>query len=57
MNKITTMEEAVRSIPSGCSLGLGGMTLYRRPVALVRSLLLVIARVARSGPGTPQLRP
>jgi glutaconate CoA-transferase subunit A len=39
MNKITTMEEAVRTIPSGCSLGLGGMTLYRRPVALVRSLL------------------
>lgn len=26
-------------VPSGCTLGLGGMTLYRRPMALVRELL------------------
>ena len=26
-------------VPAGCFLGLGGMTLYRRPVALVRELL------------------
>ena len=39
MNKISTMEQAVRSVSSGCILGLGGMTLYRRPMAFVRSLL------------------
>ncbi len=39
MNKTQTLDEAVAHIPSGCTLGLGGMTLYRRPVALVRALL------------------
>lgn len=39
MNKQGTMDQAVAHIGHGCTLGLGGMTLYRRPVALVRALL------------------
>jgi glutaconate CoA-transferase subunit A len=39
MNKTSTMEQAVRTVSSGCVLGLGGMTLYRRPMAFVRALL------------------
>jgi glutaconate CoA-transferase subunit A len=39
MNKTSTMEQAVGTVSSGCILGLGGMTLYRRPMAFVRSLL------------------
>jgi glutaconate CoA-transferase subunit A len=39
MNKHISMEQAMQGIPSGCTLGLGGMTLYRRPVAFVRALL------------------
>lgn len=39
MNKTSTMEQAVGTVPSGSILGLGGMTLYRRPMAFVRSLL------------------
>jgi glutaconate CoA-transferase subunit A len=39
MNKITSLEEALRRIPSGSVLALGGMTLYRRPVAFIRALL------------------
>ncbi len=38
-NKLTTMEEATRLIKPGDTLALGGMTLYRRPVAFVRALL------------------
>jgi len=34
-----TMEEAASWVPSGCTLALGGMTLYRRPLAFVRALL------------------
>ena len=39
MNKLVTLEQAVAQVSPGCTLGLGGMTLYRRPVALVRALL------------------
>jgi glutaconate CoA-transferase subunit A len=39
MNKQGTLKQAVAHITHGCTLGLGGMTLYRRPVALVRALL------------------
>lgn len=39
MNKVITMQEAARLIPSGCMLALGGSTLYRRPLAFVRALI------------------
>jgi glutaconate CoA-transferase subunit A len=39
MNKVAALAEVVRRIDSGSSLGLGGMTLYRRPLAFVRALL------------------
>jgi len=34
-----SLDEAAELVPSGCTLALGGMTLYRRPVAFVRALL------------------
>lgn len=37
--KLITLEQAAELVPSGCMLALGGMTLYRRPVAFVRALL------------------
>jgi glutaconate CoA-transferase subunit A len=37
--KVISMQEAARMIPSGCTLALGGMTLYRRPIAFVKALL------------------
>lgn len=39
MDKRISLEEAVALVPSGCTLGLGGMTMYRRPVAFVQALL------------------
>jgi glutaconate CoA-transferase subunit A len=39
INKLITMDEAVARVPSGCTLALGGMTLYRRPMAFTRALL------------------
>jgi glutaconate CoA-transferase subunit A len=39
MNKVLPLDQAVRLVTSGSTLGLGGMTLYRRPVAFVRALL------------------
>jgi glutaconate CoA-transferase subunit A len=39
MNKLLTLNKAVELVASGHTLGLGGMTLYRRPVAFVRALL------------------
>ena len=39
MNKVLSLDQAVSYVRSGCTLGLGGMTLYRRPVAFVRALL------------------
>lgn len=38
-SKIIAMDEAAARVPSGCTLGLGGTTLYRRPMAFVRALL------------------
>jgi glutaconate CoA-transferase subunit A len=39
MDKTLTLEQAAALVSSGCTLGLGGMTLYRRPVAFVQALL------------------
>lgn len=39
MRKVIPLDQAVALVPSGCTLGLGGMTLYRRPVAFVQALL------------------
>ncbi len=39
MNKVVSLEQAVQHVRSGTVLALGGMTLYRRPVAFVRALL------------------
>ena len=33
------MEKAAQLVPSGCTLALGGVTLYRRPIAFVRALI------------------
>jgi glutaconate CoA-transferase subunit A len=38
-SKLISLEEAAASVPSGCMLALGGMTLYRRPMAFTRALL------------------
>jgi glutaconate CoA-transferase subunit A len=37
--KLVSLDEVASWVPSGCTLALGGMTLYRRPVAFVRALL------------------
>lgn len=39
MVEFLSLSEAAQLIPDGCTLALGGMTLYRRPVAFVRALL------------------
>jgi glutaconate CoA-transferase subunit A len=39
INKVTTLTEAVKLVHEGDMLALGGMTLYRRPVAFVRELI------------------
>jgi acyl CoA:acetate/3-ketoacid CoA transferase len=47
LNKIISLQEAVDLIPSeNCILGLGGVTLYRRPMALSLALL---ARHSQTG--------
>lgn len=38
-NKIIDIKDAVKLVPSGCTLALGGLTLYRRPVAFVKELI------------------
>jgi glutaconate CoA-transferase subunit A len=38
-DKITTLAEAASRVASGTTLAIGGMTLYRRPIAFVRALL------------------
>jgi glutaconate CoA-transferase subunit A len=38
-DKLVNLREAVQSVPSGCTLALGGTTLYRRPVAFVKELI------------------
>ena len=37
--KQVSLEQAAAMVPSGCTLAIGGMTLYRRPVAFVRALI------------------
>ena len=37
--KLVSLDVAASWVPSGCTLALGGMTLYRRPLAFVRALL------------------
>ena len=39
MDKRISIENAAELVTSGCCLGLGGMTLYRRPVAFVSALI------------------
>ena len=39
MNKVISLSDAAALVHSGDTLALGGMTLYRRPVAFVRELL------------------
>src|SRR5262245_17545287 len=39
MNKVISLAEAAALVPSGATLALGGMTLYRRPCAFVFELL------------------
>ena len=39
IDKTTTLSEAVQLIQDGHTLGLGGMTIYRRPVEFVRALI------------------
>ena len=38
-DKQCTIQQAAESVSSGAVLALGGMTLYRRPVAFVRALI------------------
>jgi glutaconate CoA-transferase subunit A len=49
MDKLVSMDEAVARIPSGCTLALGGVTLYRRPVAFCKALIR--RRQESGGPG------
>jgi glutaconate CoA-transferase subunit A len=44
MDKLISMEQAVQQVATGCTLALGGMTLYRRPMAFVKALLQRHAR-------------
>ncbi len=39
MEKQMTLDQAAALVPTGCTLALGGMTLYRRPMAFVRALI------------------
>jgi glutaconate CoA-transferase, subunit A len=38
-DKRSTFDKAVQWVPPGCTMALGGMTLYRRPMAFVHALL------------------
>lgn len=38
-DKRISIQQAAQEVPSGCTLALGGMTIYRRPMAFVRALL------------------
>ena len=38
MDKLIGLSEAAALVPSGCTLALGGMTIYRRPIAFVKAL-------------------
>jgi glutaconate CoA-transferase, subunit A len=49
MDKIMPLSAAADLVPDGCTLALGGMTLYRRPAAFVRTLLKKFT--GQGGPG------
>jgi len=38
-DKLVNINDAAQRVPSGCTLALGGTTLYRRPVAFVKALI------------------
>ena len=44
MDKVISLAEAAGLVHDGDTLALGGMTLYRRPVAFVRELLRTAVR-------------
>jgi len=48
LDKVISLDQAAGLVPDGCMLALGGMTLYRRPMAFVRALLR-----RRKAAGTP----
>lgn len=48
-NKLLSLEEAATLVPSGSMLALGGLTLYRRPMAFVRSLLQRFQKTGEPG--------
>jgi len=39
LNKQISMASAIQLVPSGCTLAMGGMTIYRRPMAFARALV------------------
>lgn len=39
VNTLVSIDEAAAAVQDGCTLALGGMTVYRRPVGFVRALL------------------
>jgi len=49
MNKIIPLQAAVEKITPGCMLALGGVTLYRRPMAFVHKLLQCYRRTGTPG--------
>ena len=49
MNKLISIQEAAAWVQSDCQLGLGGMTLYRRPVAFTRALLQRYRQTGKPG--------
>jgi glutaconate CoA-transferase subunit A len=38
-DKLVSLRDAAHFVPSGCTLAIGGTTLYRRPVAFVKALI------------------
>ena len=38
-DKLVSLRDAALDVPSGCTLAIGGTTLYRRPVAFVKALI------------------
>lgn len=49
INKQTTFEEVLQWIPDGSTLGLGGMTNYRRPMAFCRELVRYFQKTGKPG--------
>jgi glutaconate CoA-transferase subunit A len=49
IDKRTSLEQAAALVPSGCTLALGGLTLYRRPMAFARALVKRYRRTGQPG--------